>query len=95
LLELVEISSYFEVRIDSYVVGHRKPRPAIFELASERLKLSPQQAVYIGDSYNHDVIGAQNVGLRAVLLDPMDIHGDVECARIRTLSELVGDNGQL
>ncbi len=90
LLELVEIASHFEILVDSFIVGHRKPEAAIFHLALEQLGLRPDEAVYVGDSYGHDALGARRAGVRAILLDPLDLYADSECPRIRTLGELVG-----
>ena len=35
--------------------------------------LSPTQVVYVGDNYYADVVGALNVGMDAILVDPHDI----------------------
>ncbi len=91
LLEMVEIKRHFDTLIDSFIVGHRKPDRAIFHLTLERLKLATHEAVYVGDSYGHDVIGAEAAGLQAILLDPLDLYRDVECVRIQSLGELIRD----
>lgn len=91
LLEMVEIKRHFDMLIDSFIVGHRKPDAAIFHLALERFNILPHEAVYIGDSYGHDVIGAEAAGLQAILLDPLDLYQEVECVRIRALSEFLTD----
>ena len=90
LLELVEIASHFEILVDSFIVGQRKPGAAIFHLALAQLGLRPDEAVYVGDSYGHDALGARRAGLSAILLDPLDLYGDSDCARIRSLGELIG-----
>ena len=90
LLEMVEIADHFDILVDSFIVGHRKPEAAIFHLALEQLGLRPDEAVYVGDSYGHDALGAIKAGLRAILLDPLDLYGDSDCPRIRALGELVG-----
>ena len=92
LLELAEIAAHFDLLIDSYLVGHRKPDAAIFHLALERMGLAPADAVYVGDLYGHDVLAAQAVGLRAILIDPLDLYPDSDCSRIRALSELIGES---
>ena len=89
LLEMVELAAHFDFLIDSYVVGHRKPEAAIFRMALERLDLAPHEAAYIGDSYGHDALAAQAVGMHAILLDPLDLHPESICPRIRSLGELI------
>lgn len=92
LLELVEIAHHFDLLVDSHAVGHRKPEAQIFRLALERLGVEPEEAVYVGDLYGHDVRGAESVGMRAVLIDPFHLHQDKECTRIAALAELIGQS---
>jgi len=39
----------FDFVIESSLVGARKPEPRFYQLALERLKIEPQQAVYLDD----------------------------------------------
>jgi len=87
-LEASGIAGSFDLLIDSHLVGHRKPDEAIFRLALERLKLEPHEAAYVGDSYVHDALAARAVGLRGILLDPLDLHTESVCPRIKSLGEL-------
>lgn len=82
------IADSFDLLIDSHIVGHRKPDAAIFRLTLERLKLEAHEAAYVGDSYVHDALAARAVGLRGILLDPLDLHPESVCPRIRSLGEL-------
>lgn len=50
--------------IVSNEVGVRKPRPDIFDIARDRLPADSH--VYVGDSYEEDVIGARDAGFEAV-----------------------------
>lgn len=61
-----DLADMFEETIVSAEVGMRKPAPGIFELALERLGVSPQAAVYVGDDLIKDVQGAKGAGLRAI-----------------------------
>ncbi len=88
VLARLNLSSYFEAIVDSSVVGVEKPDPKIFRIALERMRALPDEAVYVGDLYHVDVVGARRAGLRAVLLDPGDLHGDKDCPRIRDLCDL-------
>lgn len=89
LLDLVELKSHFDFLFDSHVIGERKPGAAIFQLALSRLELDPGEAVYIGDSYAHDALPALRLGMRAILLDPLDLYPESVCPRIRSLGELI------
>ena len=87
-LNAAGILDHFELLIDSHLVGYRKPDPEIFRLALERLGLEPNEAAYVGDSYVHDALAADAVGLRGILLDPLDLHPESVCHRIKSLDEL-------
>lgn len=90
-LEDAGIASSFDLLLDSHLVGCRKPDAAIFQLALERLGVRAEEVAFVGDSYAHDALAARAVGMRAVLLDPLGLHPESVCPRIRTLGELLGD----
>lgn len=62
------LSRCFRVVVDSAVVGIRKPDPAIFQLAIDRLKLKPEDITVIGDSYKKDIEPARALGCNAIWL---------------------------
>jgi FMN phosphatase YigB (HAD superfamily) len=67
-----------------------KPDPAIFALALERLGAPPDTAMYVGDVFSIDVLGARRAGLDAVLIDTLGRYpGAVDCARISRLADLL------
>jgi HAD superfamily hydrolase (TIGR01509 family) len=88
--ELAELGllDYFELTLTAGEAGAWKPDPAIFALALQRLGATAEAAIYVGDNYYADVVGARGAGLRPVLLDPQDIFPDADCPVIRTLTEL-------
>ena len=88
-LEEAGLASYFETIVDSHVEGVEKPDPRIFQVALDRMQATPDQAAYVGDFYHVDVVGARRAGLFPVLLDPLDLHRERDCTRIRSLSELL------
>ncbi|HWJ64513.1 MAG TPA: HAD-IA family hydrolase [Acidimicrobiales bacterium] len=46
---IADVVSHFDVVIESSVVGVRKPDPAFYELACERLAIDPTEAVFLDD----------------------------------------------
>ena len=70
ILAALGLGRHLDFVVDSSAVGVEKPDPRIFRIALERARLEPQQAVYIGDLYSIDVLGARAAGLHAVLMDP-------------------------
>jgi putative hydrolase of the HAD superfamily len=75
--------------IDSSVVGAAKPDPRIFEIALSRIDVAPQHAIHVGDTPGADVDGAQAAGIAAVLVDPLDLHTELDVTRVRSLGEVV------
>ncbi len=57
------LSPLLDVVIDSTVVGVWKPDPEIFRAAFSALDVSPDETIYVGDTYSHDVSGAKGVGM--------------------------------
>lgn len=68
-LEASGLGGYFETVVISGEVGIGKPEPGIFLLALERLGVTPQSAVMVGDSLARDVQGAQRAGIKAIWLN--------------------------
>jgi HAD superfamily hydrolase (TIGR01662 family) len=65
----VGLDGYFELVWASAYAGCNKPHPGIFHQALAQMKVPPERALYVGDSYWHDVVGARNAGLDVVLVD--------------------------
>jgi len=79
-LEIAGLSKHLDFVIDSSVVGVSKPDARIFGLGLEAAGAAPAEAVYVGDSYFVDVVGARRAGLGAVLFDPGAVWGPRDCA---------------
>ncbi|MCS6872079.1 MAG: HAD family hydrolase [Anaerolineae bacterium] len=85
---------YFsECRFAAVDVGYLKPHPKIFQAALNCIGAQPDEAVFVGDNIEADIMGAQGVGMRAVLrLVPNGKRSDrhiVPDAVIRSLHELL------
>jgi len=89
LLQSLGLKIYFSVILDSNTIGLEKPGKQIFIQACRELKVEPEQAVYIGDLYVVDVLGARNAGLTPILLDPLDKYNKIDCITITHLSRLL------
>ena len=53
--------------------GVSKPRPEIFMMALKPLDIAPGEALMVGDSINSDIKGANNAGIDACWLNPMNL----------------------
>lgn len=61
-----KIHHYFQAVITSEAAGVKKPHPTIFEYAFAKANTTPQKSVMIGDTYEADIVGAQNIGMQAI-----------------------------
>jgi len=85
----VGLESYLDIIVTAKDVGANKPAPPIFLAALERAGVDASEAVYIGDQYETDIIGAKGVGIKPILIDRHDLMSEVsDCPRIRSLSEV-------
>ena len=62
------LSPLLDVVVDSTVVGISKPEAGIFHAALLRLSVSPEEVIYVGDTFSDDVVGAKGVGMWAAWL---------------------------
>lgn len=87
-LETHAIHEFFEFSLAGGEVNSYKPEPGLFEHALQRAGLSAQEAVYVGDNYFADVVGARRAGLTPVLFDPDEIFPEADSIVIKSFDEL-------
>ena len=90
------LAEFFDTIIISGELGFGKPKPHVFQLALDRLKVAPQHAVMIGDSLHRDIAGARELGIRTIWINRLkatisDHHPtpDLELADLITLPQIL------
>jgi HAD superfamily hydrolase (TIGR01549 family) len=86
------LAMYFEAIIASDAVGTAKPHREIFLKGLAAMGCSPRDAVHVGDDYWADIVGAREIGMRAILIDRdgEDHHADCPTiARLRDVEALL------
>lgn len=68
LMALSQLDQYFDSVLSSEQAGCCKPQLGIFEQAVRRAGCRPEEAVFIGDTIQQDIAGANRAGMRSVLL---------------------------
>jgi putative hydrolase of the HAD superfamily len=66
---VLPLTDMFDAVVDSCEVGMRKPNPAIFRLACDRLGVAPERSVFL-DDIESNLVGARAAGLRTILVTP-------------------------
>ena len=84
------LQPYLDYYVTSHEVGYDKPQPEIFQAALQKANIKPAEAIYIGDQYELDIIGARGVGMAAILIDRKNWFPDImDCPRIQSLDEII------
>ncbi len=79
------LDGFFEIVWASAYAGCIKPHPGIFRQVLAQMSLPAGSALYVGDAYKYDVVGARNAGIAVALLDRKGTAGDPDCPVIRDL----------
>lgn len=82
------IAEFFDFSLAAGEVNIFKPEPGVFEHALRLVDVAPKEAIYVGDNYYADVVGARRAGLEPVLYDPLGIFPDPDCITIKSFDEL-------
>jgi putative hydrolase of the HAD superfamily len=83
------LSRYLDSVLSSASIGIIKPDPKIYQVACERLSVSPERAVHVGDHYYADVLGARSVGIHPVMIDRFGFGHTADVPVIESLYELL------
>jgi putative hydrolase of the HAD superfamily len=84
------LEPYLDFIISPAEAGADKPNPAIFHLALERAGVEASDAIYIGDQYLQDMVGARNAGIAPILIDRFNVSPEfTDAPRILSLTELI------
>jgi putative hydrolase of the HAD superfamily len=92
ILDGLGLSQFFDTVTISSEAGYAKPARQIFDAALASLKVSAAQAAHVGDSEHMDVRGAQDAGLRAILIEVGKISGptaDSGIIRVSSLAQMI------
>jgi putative hydrolase of the HAD superfamily len=89
-LDKLGLSTKLDIIVTSQDTGFAKPKPEIFQYALKKAGVKPADAVYVGDQYQVDIIGAKGAGMQGILLDRDDYYKEkLNCIKIKGLQNLV------
>jgi putative hydrolase of the HAD superfamily len=86
------LDDLFECRLWAEESGYLKPHPEPFILLAGCLGLPPEQILYVGNSYEYDIVGAKRAGMMAAHLTrrpPPDSVADFSFSEYRDLCRWV------
>ncbi|HLO73831.1 MAG TPA: YjjG family noncanonical pyrimidine nucleotidase [Flavobacterium sp.] len=82
------INHYFDTITNSEMAGVKKPHRNIFDFALSLAKASKDESLMIGDSYEADIVGAQDAGIEAVFFNEHNSNIESSVIQIKHLLEL-------
>ena len=93
LLKSMDLYRYFDSIVVSSEINSEKPDPKGFLLSLENLNIGQERVLYVGDNFHDDVVGANNAGMKALLVERWSRHKYPEANfdRISHLGQIVED----
>lgn len=84
------LAPYLDLTVTSSEIGSGKPHAPIYLAALERAGVDAAESIYVGDHHETDILGAERVGMRGVLIDRHDSFTSItSCPRVNSLTQLV------
>ncbi|SHS63981.1 Pyrimidine 5'-nucleotidase YjjG [Mycobacteroides abscessus subsp. abscessus] len=65
-IKALGIENYFDVILVSEWEGIKKPDPVIFKRALDKLNVTPNQSIFVGDHPDNDVKASRMVGMKGI-----------------------------
>lgn len=82
------ILDYFDTITTSEDAGVKKPHKLIFQKALEDAKATVAESVMIGDNVEADILGAKEIGMRAILYNYYGEACTVDCPQVLKMKEI-------
>jgi putative hydrolase of the HAD superfamily len=90
ILKSLGLADIFETVTVSSIEGVEKPSAEIFSRTLERMGVSADETIHVGDSPLEDYSGAEKAGLGAALIDRHNLFVDEAYRRISSLDQILG-----
>lgn len=87
LLEINGIIKFFDFVVTSVKEGWRKPHPAIYGFALDKLGASPGETIFVGDDFVNDYVTPEELGMKPIFLDRYERHPEI-AARVTDFYQL-------
>jgi putative hydrolase of the HAD superfamily len=88
-LERHKLNEFFDKTVFCRDIGWRKPAKQIFNYTTELMKVDSEDCLFIGDDPRWDLIGPNNVGMDALIIDRTEEKRVYDKRKIRSLYQLL------
>lgn len=72
-LDRLDLTKYFSFVVSSEEAGAEKPDARVFDLCAKKAGVKPEECLFVGDSYQGDVLGAEAAGMHALWYAPLEV----------------------
>jgi putative hydrolase of the HAD superfamily len=90
IIEDLGVMDLVDSIFSSAQIGVRKPHPAFFHRILQKLELTPEETLFVGDTWETDIAGAVGVGMRSVWVDRRSRSTPEEHAGVTRVESLAG-----
>ena len=85
----IRVKMFNEMIGVDYIYKAKKPKPANYRLAMERMHTDCKNTLFVGDQIFTDVCGANLAGIRTILVQPIDPKEEIQIVLKRYLEKIV------
>ena len=81
---------FFDITVGANTIKKEKPHPDVFRYALRKLKVKPEETLFVGDHIDNDYKGARAVGIHALLIqrESRSLDNITDFKRISSLEEI-------
>ena len=90
-LAYMNLEGLWDCALASEEAGYLKPNPEPFLLASRQLNVDPSEILFVGNSYEYDIVGAKKVGMKAALFTRGRWHNGKADVVFSSYKNFIGD----
>jgi putative hydrolase of the HAD superfamily len=100
-MSAMHVADFFDVVVTTDDVGGKlKPHPLPYTTALKKLRLKPEEVIFVGDNPNRDIFGASKLGIKTVLAKYGEwskarnrkLKPDYEITDVEQIIDILGDN---
>ncbi|TGV31131.1 HAD family hydrolase [Mesorhizobium sp. M00.F.Ca.ET.186.01.1.1] len=88
IIDHLELTSLISAVINSALEGYEKPHPQIYQIALQRLG-NPDNVWMIGDNFNADIHGAENAGIKGILVRKEDTRAKFQSQDLHSIDAIL------
>lgn len=81
------LAEFFDVAIFSHNVGVLKPELEIYRLATNMLKIKPEESIFVGDGGSDELYGAKSIGMKTIFTEYLECKASDKIEKIKLYAD--------